>query len=119
MNCIGDGLADLAGQTLLHLEPSCEHVNETGDLAEADDFSIGHIGDVSLAEKWEKMMLALREELDILDDDHLIVIDVEESFVENVCDVHGVATGEKCHGLFHALGSAEETVAGGVFSNAE
>ncbi len=76
------------GEALLHLQAAGEDIDEAGDFAEADDLAVGHVGDVRLAEEGKQVMLAHGEELDVLDDDHLVVVDVEESFVEDVGDVH-------------------------------
>jgi len=119
MNGVGDGFADLAGEAFLDLQTTREDIDEAGDFAESDDFAVGNVGDVSFSEEGQEMMLALGEEFDVFYDDHLVVVDVEESFVENLGHIHRVAAGEKCHGLFHALGCAEEAVACGVFSDAE
>ncbi len=115
----GDGVGDLRGEALLHLQAAGEDIDEARDLGEADDLAVGDVGDVRLAEEGQQVVLAEGEEFDVLDDDHLVVVDVEEGGVEDGVDVHGVAAGEEGHGFFHALGGVEEAVAGGVFADAE
>ncbi len=109
-----DGFGDLAGEALLHLEAAGEGIDEAREFAEANDFAGGDVGDVGLAEEWEQVVLAHGVELDVLDDDHLVVLDVEERAVEDFVDVHAVALGEEGHRLLHALGGLEQAVAGGV-----
>ncbi len=115
---VGDGVGDLAGEALLHLQAAGEDVDEAGNFAEADDLAVGDVGDVGLAEEGQQMVLAQGEELDVLDDDHLVVVDVEEGVVEDFFDGLVVAAREEGHGFFHALGGVEEAVAGGVFADA-
>src|ERR1700722_15621277 len=93
VNSVGDGFADLASEALLDLESPCEDIDEAGDFAEPNDLAVGDVGDVGFSEEGEEVMLALREELDVLYDDHLVIVDVEESFVENLGDVHRVTPG--------------------------
>ncbi len=71
---------------------------------------------MSLAEERKQMMLAHREELNVLHDHHLVIIDVEERIVENVRDVHRITAREELHGLLHALRCAHQSIARGVFA---
>ncbi len=65
------------------------------------------------------MVLAKGEELDVLDDDHLVVLDLKQSVMEHRVDVHGVAAGKEGHGLFDTLGGVEQPVACGILSDAQ
>ena len=73
-----DRLGDLDGEPLLHLQPAREHVHEARDLREADDLAVGEVGHVGLAEERQQVVLAHREDVDVLDDHHLVVGDGEE-----------------------------------------
>ena len=64
-----------------------------GDFAEADDLAVRDVGYVRLAEERQQVVLAHGVELDVLDDDHLVVVDVEEGFVEDGVDVHAYSRG--------------------------
>src|SRR5271168_1020643 len=74
MNGVGDGVTDLRGEALLHLESAGEDVYEAGDLAESNDLPVRDVGDVGFAKEGKQVMLAHGEELDVLDDDHLVVV---------------------------------------------
>ena len=43
-----DGLSDLAGQALLNLQTTREHVYEARDFAEPENAFVGQVGDVAL-----------------------------------------------------------------------
>src|SRR5215204_3318827 len=66
---------DLYGEPLLHLQSSCKCIDDSWNLAEADHFLVRQIPHVHLAEERQQMMLAHAEEIDILDDHHLVVFD--------------------------------------------
>src|ERR1700757_3081459 len=77
-----DGLGDLRGEALLNLEAAREKFDEARNLAESNHAALGDVGDVHLAEKWQQMVLAQTEHLDVFDDHHLIVADGEQSSLE-------------------------------------
>ena len=76
-----DRLRDLHGQPLLHLQPAREHVHEARDLGEADHLALRDVGHVGLAEEGQQVVLAQAEDVDVLDDHHLVVGDGEERLV--------------------------------------
>ena len=77
-----DGLGDLCGEALLNLQTAREHFDQARDFAQADDPAVRDVGDVHLAEKRQHVMLAEAEHLDVLNDDHLVVADGEQSALE-------------------------------------
>jgi hypothetical protein len=79
-----NGVGDLAGEPLLHLQAASKHFNEARDLAEADHLAFGDVGDVDFAEKGQHVVFAEREHLDVFHDDHLVVVDVEHGAVQNL-----------------------------------
>ena len=85
----GNGIGDLTRQTLLHLKPAGEYIDEAWNFAEADDLAVRDVGYMRFAEEWQQVVLAHGIELDVLDDDHLVVVDVEEGFVEYGVDIDG------------------------------
>ena len=64
----------------------------------------------------QHVVLAEGIEVDVLDDDHLVVVLVELGRVEHSHRVHGVTAGEGEHGLGNALGCLEQTFALGIFA---
>ena len=72
-----------------------------------------------LAEEGKQMMFAEGKELDVFDDDHLVVVDIEERAVEDCGNVLGVAAREEGHGFFHAFRRIEQAVARGIFADAQ
>ena len=81
VNCALNGFGDLASETLLHLEATGEDIDEACHLAEADDFALGQVGDVRAAEEGQHMVLAERVELNVADNDHLVIVNVEKGFL--------------------------------------
>src|SRR6266478_1097831 len=79
-----DGVRDLAGQTLLNLQASSKGVHQAGDLAESQNSLVREIGHMGLAEKRQQVVFAKAEELDVLDDDHLVVGHAERGAVQHV-----------------------------------
>src|SRR5579862_4997104 len=109
-----DGVGDLTREALLHLEAASEDLDKTRDFAESDDLAVGDVGDVHLAEEGQHVVLAERVHLDVLDDDHLVIVDVEEGVVEDGVGIFVVSLGEEGQGFLDALGGALEAVTGGV-----
>ena len=102
IDLLADGLGDLVGHPLLDLQPPREHVHEPGNLAEPDDARLRNVGDVALAEERQQVVLAQAVEIDVLHDDHLVVVDREERVVEDFVDVGRVAAGQECERLLDA-----------------
>lgn len=46
---IVDGVEDVEGEALLNLETTSKHVHHSWDFAQADDITIGDVGDMGLA----------------------------------------------------------------------
>lgn len=110
-----DGFGNLHRQTFLHLKPPRVHVHQAGNLAQTDDAAVGDIRDVAFAEERKQMVLAKAEHLDVFDDNHLIVCDIEQCRVQQLLRIHAVSAGQKTQGVVHSLWSIDQTVAGGVF----
>src|SRR5262245_35825793 len=70
----------LARHPLLDLRSPRVHVDEPGELGQPGDLAalVWYISDMRIAEEWRQVMLAGREHLDIADEDHLVVIGVED-----------------------------------------
>jgi hypothetical protein len=64
------------------------------------------------------MMLTHRKDLNILDNNHLIVILMEHSSIHNIPQVLLIPFREEHHGLGVALGRLEEALAVGIFADA-
>ena len=79
----------------------------------------GHMGGYAyLSGEGDHVVLAKRENIDILDDHQLIVIFVEDRTVHQVPHVLLVALGEVKHGLGISHGSFPETLTLRIFSDA-
>lgn len=63
-------------------------------------------------------MFAHGEHFDISDDDHLIVIFVENSIVQNIFESFVVSLGEEQHGLCRSIGCLEKAWSAEILSNA-
>src|SRR5438034_7622352 len=102
-NLFADDIGDLVRKPLLDLQTAAEDVHDPGNLAQSNHLRARNVGDVALAEKWQQMMLTQAVEIDVLDDDHLAVVDCEEGIVDDLVDVSLVSAGEEFEGLFDAL----------------
>ena len=74
LECLLDAILDLLGQSFLHLQLVAEYIHHANHLAQACDIAIWDIGHVGFAVEWQHMVLAHGIEIDVLDDDHLVVI---------------------------------------------
>ena len=73
---------------------------------------------MGLAEEGEEVVLAHREDLDVLDHHHLVVGDGEQGLVEAGLEVEPVAAGQEAQGLLDPIGGLEEALAIGVLAEA-
>ena len=69
---IHDCLRDLLGQPLLQLQPARVHVDQTRELADAEDRAARDVADVAAAEERQHVVLAQAVELDVLHDHHAV-----------------------------------------------
>ena len=76
-----------------------EDVDHAGNLAQTRDITVGNVGHMHLAVEGQHVVLAHREEVNVLHDDHLVVVFLEEGRVEHGVRVLGIATGENLHRL--------------------
>lgn len=113
-----DGVGDLLGQALLDLQAAAEHLGDAGQLGDADDLVLRDVGNVHLSGKGHEVVLAQAEDLNVLDNDHLVVALLEDGIVDNVADVLLVALGKVEHGLGVALGRVDDAGAVGVLADA-
>ena len=75
---------DLLCEALLHLKTMAVDVHHAGYLAQSCDVSVGDVCHVSLAIEWQHVVFAHREEVDVLDDDHLVVFLGKECVVRTL-----------------------------------
>ena len=71
-------LGDLLGEAFLDLEPARVHLDDARDLREPDHAAARDVGDRGGPEERQQVVLAERVERDVLDDDHLAVVDIED-----------------------------------------
>ena len=84
-------------------------LHHAGDLGKAGDSPVRDIGHVRLADEGKHMVLAQREQLDVLDQDHLAVRLREDSGLDNLLAILEITLGQELHGFCHALRGLEET----------
>ena len=118
LDCVLDCFRHLLRETFLDLQAAGENVDDPRRLAQADDLFLGDVGDVHAAEKRQHVVLAQREHLDILDDDHLVVGDVEHGRLQHFIGVLAVALGQLAHDLRVAHGGFAQSVPINVFAQA-
>ena len=109
--CLLDTFFDLECHTLLYLESVAVNIHHTGYLGESCDVAVGDIGHVYLAVEGNHVVFAEREEVDVLNDDHLGVVFFEERLSQNFMGVHAVAACEYLHRFRHPHRCLLQTIA--------
>ena len=105
---------DLLGEALLDLEAAGVHVDDARHLREPDDAPVGDVGDRRRAEERQQVVLAERVERDVLDDDHLAVVDLEDGAVEEPGGILAISGHQLAVHPVDAVGRADETGSVGV-----
>src|SRR4029077_4183558 len=101
------------------LQAARKEFDEARNFAEADDASVGDVGDVHFAEERQQMVLAETEHLDVFDDDHFVVAHGEERAFEQGLGIFLVLLGEELHGFVDAFGRVGKAFAAGIFAEAD
>ena len=101
---------NLVGQVLLYLQTPCIHINDACNLRETDHFAFRQVGDVALADKRQHVMLAHRIQLNILHNNHFVVVRFEHSAIDDIVDVQLIAVGQEGEGLGRAIRCVYESV---------
>src|SRR5580704_12464249 len=113
-----ESLRDLRRQPLLHLQPPRVYFHQSRQLREPDDLPIGQIRDMRLAHEGEHVMLAQGIEIQILAQDHfLVVFFAEQRAVDRFLGILRIAAGQELVRLGDAGGSAFEPLAIRVFAD--
>lgn len=96
-----EGECNLLGESLLDLQAAGKHLSDTGELGETDDAAVGDVSNVHLLKsawgatailpavaylsgKWHEVVLAQREDLDILHYNQLIMVLVEHGAIDDL-----------------------------------
>src|SRR6188508_166986 len=107
-----DAVRDLRRQRFLHLQPACERLDDTRQLADADDLAIRKVTDVHSADDRRHVMLAVRLEAYVAQHDHLVVaFDLAEGAPQELERVVFVAAEPILVSTNDASWSAQETFA--------
>lgn len=96
-----DAVPDLEGEAFLDLKPAGEGLNDPSYLAEPCDLAVRDVGYVTLSEEWHHMVLTSREQLDVLDEDHLLVLFRKQGRLDYLDTIFLVALGEELDSLGH------------------
>jgi hypothetical protein len=130
-----EGKRDLLSEALLYLEAAGEHFGDAGEFGEADDAAVGDVADVHLdgwfsnrldqTRRWtylaherDQMVLAQGEDLNVLHYNHLVVVLVEDSAINDVSQILLVALGEEQQGLRIALRCVQQPLTVRVLAQA-
>lgn len=112
-----DGQGDLLRETFLDLKAAREGLSDTSELAESENELVGNVADRDLAGEGDKMVLAEREDVDVTDDDHLLVVLSEHGIVDHINKTLLVSLRHPHERLGVTLRSTEETLAVGVLTD--
>lgn len=113
-----DGEGDLLREALLDLKASRESLGDTSKLAESEDELVGDVANRDLAGEGDKVVLAEREDVDVTDDDHLLVVLGEDGVVDDINKTLLVSLRHPHERLRITLRSTEKALAVGVLADA-
>ena len=74
---------------------------------------------MGLAEERQQVVLAEAIDLDVADQHHLVVLDLEERLADDVSRVQAVPLGEYLQTLPHSCWRIDQAIAGRIFPNAD
>ncbi len=114
-----EAVGNLTSESFLDLQSAAEEVDDARQFAESDDAFSGDIRYMTLAIKGEQVVLTKAEEVYVPQDDHLVVVLLEDGVADYVVWILRVATGEEAKGLLDALRRFAEADAGGVLAQTE
>ncbi len=107
-----DRVGDPRRHLLLDLQAAGVDLDNPGELADADDPTIGQVADVSLADDRHHVVLAMALERDVLEHDDLVVAaDLLEGPADRLDRLVLVAAEELLVGADDAIGRAEQALA--------
>ena len=104
-----DAVADLLRQALLDLQAAGIGLDHARDLGQAGDPPVRDIGHMCLADERKHVMLAQREQFDVLDQDHLAVRLREDGGLYDFLTILEISLRQELHGFRHALRRLGET----------
>ena len=87
-------VGDLLGHPLLDLQAARVHLDDPRDLRQPDHPAPRDVGHGGRPEERQQVVLAQGVERDVLDDDHLAVVDIEDRAVDQPLRVDVVAGGQ-------------------------
>lgn len=112
-----DGLGHLASETLLHLQSTCEHLDDADELGEAEDLAVRDVADVDLAHEGDHVVLTHGEKVNVTNNDHFISILLKDRIVDEFAKILFIALGEEGHSLCSAHGGFQHTASLGVLAD--
>ena len=107
----------MLGQPFLHLQPARKHIDNARDFAEPDNLAIRDVGDMGAADERQQMMLAQAVILDIVDDDHIGVFDMEDGVVDQLDGVGRIAADQLSPGFGDARWRFQQAFAVGLLAD--
>jgi hypothetical protein len=116
VNFLIDRFRDLRGQPFLNLQTSGEHVNQPRNFAQADHAPVRYVPDVAFTEKRKQVMFAQTEKLNVPDDDHLVIRDIEQRPVNQLVYIHLVAAGQETESAVDAGGRVHQAITLGILA---
>lgn len=111
-----DAVAYLDGEPLLDLETARERLDDACYLAEPRDLPVGDVGDMALAYEGEHVVLACAVQVDVLYQDHLLVLLVEHGALDYLDTIFTVSLGKELQTLRDTLGCLYKSLSVRVFA---
>ena len=111
-----DRMGNLFGQAFLNLKAARVHIDQPGDLAQAEYPAVRNVPDMTAPEKREHMMFAQAVDLDIPHDDHAFGLLFETGVIDERVRIGPKARGQENQRFRNPEGGAEQAFAVGIFS---
>ena len=100
---------EISGKAILWAYDSCFWQHETDDAI--------HPGVLDCVDEGQQVMLAQRVQLDILDQDHFIVVRVENGIIDNLLDRLAVAARQVLHRTRSPVRRILQAIPGGILAH--
>ena len=111
-----NAVADLDGQSFLHLETARISFHNPGDFRESGNIAVRNVCDVRLPVKRKHVVFAKRIQLNILDDHHLFVLFVKFGRQQDFARIFIVTARQETHRLGDPFGRLDQPFAVGILA---
>ena len=112
-------VGDLPGEVFLDLQTTGEHVHQPCNLRQTQHFTRWNISHMRFADEGQQVMFTQRIQLDVVDNDHFIVVGGEQRAVDDFFDTLFITVTQVLHGFGRTQRCIEQAFAVGIFAEAD